>query len=621
MKIGKINSSFLICVLFFLFIIFGNKVYLKRALNNEQLNFIVWDTYGYYLYLPAFIIHQDPGMRGDWPEKLNEKYNTSSTFYQIRHFESGKRATIYHSGLSICFLPGFLTGHFIASTFGYEADGLSVPYQICMLLNGLLYSLIAVFILRRLLLSYFTNSITSLVLVVIFFGTNYYMNAGLSLGMTHNVLFLTNCLYLLCIDKWFQTKQVKYALLSGIILGINGIIRPTELSLILIPLLWNIGKLTSWKEQLLYFRTNKISVLFFLLSIVFFAVLQLSYWKYTTGTLTYNLHGISLIWYKPFLLDFLFSYKKGWLLYTPIMAIGLASYYYIYIYNRKIFWSFLAYTVVIIYALSSWECWWYAGSFGQRPMVESYPFFAIGFGYLFIGISNTGLWKKRFVYSLLALIILLNMFQTWQYIICVIHPERMTEQYYWRIFGKLEVTEEENKYLSEDRSSVNEVFNEDIAKYTSRVLYEDSYEGKKDGDTTMLSTENPHTGLKSAGLDSLKKFSPGFEFKYYDITDKDYIWIRASVWVYATDSVVSPATNSAFVIYTINNGRMTKYKAEPLMNFNIKPKTWTQIHVDYMTPHITDNDSKIIINYWNIGNQKLFIDDMRIEILEPLDLK
>jgi hypothetical protein len=617
----KAKLSLIICVLFAFLVIIGNKVYLERASQKAPLEFIVWDTYGYYLYLPAFIIHQDPALRKDWPEQLNKKYNPTITFYQIRQFKNGNRTIIYHGGLSICFLPGFLAGHTIAILGGYDADGLSLPYQICILLNGLLYTLIGIFLFRKLLLRYFTDSIVSLVLIVIFFGTNLYMNTGVSLGMSHNVLFLTNCLYLIFIDKWFQTKRLKFALISGIILGLNTIIRPTELILIVIPIFWNIGKPTLWREQIHYFLNNKKSVLIFLASIVVFVVLQLSYWRYTTGEFNYNLHGISLILDKPFLMEFLFSYKKGWLLYTPIMLIGIASYYYVYKYNKKIFWSFSIYSGLMIYALSSWECWWYASSYGQRPIVESYPFFAIGFGYLFMGTSNIKKTKKIILYAVLCFLIALNIFQSWQYIIGIIHPERMTNKYYWKIFGQLNVSEDDKKLLAVDRGFfIDEVFSDDIAKYTSRTLYQDSYEGKKDGDTTMISTERVHSGLKSVRLDSIKKFSPLFEFKYYDITSKDYMWVRASAWVYITDTVDSPASNSAFVIYTTSNGRITKYRAEELIHLHIKPQIWTQIHVDYMTPAITDDDARLTINYWNIGSQKVFVDDIQVEVLEPLDM-
>ncbi|MGN6644927.1 MAG: hypothetical protein ACTHJT_00245 [Cytophaga sp.] len=612
----KAKGTFFICILFSLFVIIGNKVYLERAQRHESISYIAWDAYGYYLYLPAFIIHQDPCLQGDWPEKLNEKYKPTATFYQVAT-KDGRRTIIYNIGYSICYLPAFLAGHVIAIIGGFDVDGMSPPYQISMILCALLYQLAAIFFLRKLQLTYFSDTIASLSLIVIFFGTNLYMSTGLSLSMPHNLLFLTNCLYLIYIGKWFKNKKTKDVWIAGLLLGINTIVRPTELILIVVPVFWNLTSLAMWKEQLRFFLQYKRHVIIFIACVAGCMAIQFSYWIYTTRSLEFNFHAQRMSLLDPYTLKFLFSYRKGWLLYTPVMIVGLASFYYIYRFNRNIFWSFLVYTILIIYALSSWECWWYAASFGQRPMVESYSFFAIGFGYFFIAVKEYSLWKKTVVCVLLACFIVLNMFQTWQYTEGIIDGDRMNKKYYWKVFGKTEATAEDKKSLSIDRGLyVQKEFEGDINQFTRKKIFSESYEHTTD--SNLLFSSNAHTGTRSLKLDSAHLFSPNFSKAYYDITSKEYMWLRASVWVYVPDSAFTNKNNAALVIYMDSKGNTNKYSTRELIHVTVQPRTWTRVYLDYLTPEVKHSDDKIIVHFWNMCGSEMYIDDLAVEALEPI---
>jgi hypothetical protein len=612
------KKSLVICILFSCFVIIGNNVYLQRSLRNESLKCIAWDTYGYYLYLPAIIIHHDPFLKGDWPEKLNEKYSPTATFYQVTEKKNDKRAIIYNIGYSICYLPAFLIGHTVAIIAGYDVDGMSPPYQISLLVLALVYNILGIFFLRKLLLLYFQDSVATLSLIVIYFGTNLYMSAGLSLCMPHNLLFLTNCLYLIYVGKWFDKYQTKDALIAGLILGMNTITRPTELTLIVVPLLWGVTNFNLFPKQFTFFWEYRKQVMIFISCVVGCILLQFSYWFLATDSFQFNFHAQRLYVLDPNMFKFLFSYKKGWLLYTPLMTIGLLSHYYIYKRNKKIFWSFATYTFLIIYALSSWECWWYAASFGQRPMIESYPFFAISFGYFFIAIGQFKILQKTAIYAVLLFFIALNIFQTWQFSEGIIDPERMTKKYYWEVFGKTKTTEENKKYLSIDRGVyLKKEFDEDSMLYNKKEIYRNSYEDNSD--TNIVSSFVSHSGSKSIKLNLKNVFSPTFTKKYHDITSKEYLWVRASVWVYINDSIVTEKNNAALVVYMDSRGMTTQYSAKELLPLNIKPKVWTQVHLDYLTPEIKHSDDALVINIWNIRGGEIFIDDLKIEALEPIN--
>ena len=90
-----------------------------------------------------------------------------------------------------------------------------------------------------------------------------------------------------------------------------------------------------------------------------------------------NLHTEDIVFSDPSIIDFLFSYRKGWLLYSPVFLLIIPGLYFLYRDQRKLFWPIVGFLAVYIYTMSSWECWWFASSFGSRAMVETYPLIVI----------------------------------------------------------------------------------------------------------------------------------------------------------------------------------------------------------------------------------------------------
>jgi hypothetical protein len=184
-----------------------------------------------------------------------------------------------------------------------------------------------------------------------------------------------------------------------------------------------------------------------LLSIIF---IQFLYYKYTTGYFrVLNLHAERFSFFDPYTFKFLFSYKKGWLLYTPVMIFGISGFYFLFKANKNIWLSLFLFFILNLYVTSSWECWWYAASFSQRPMVETYAMMLFPMGYFLNWLSdNKKKWQGRVLFSCLFLLILLNIFQTWQFLNSIIDAERMTKEYYWAVFGKTSLQKNERQYLS-----------------------------------------------------------------------------------------------------------------------------------------------------------------------------
>jgi hypothetical protein len=116
-----------------------------------------------------------------------------------------------------------------------------------------------------------------------------------------------------------------------------------------------------------------------------------------------------------------------------------------------LFWGIFIYTLLNWYVVSCWWCWWYGGSFGMRPLIESMvPFsFAIA---AFLHWAFQAKWKQFLVVLILLMGTGLNGLQTYQYSYNCIHNFGMTRRAYWTVFGKVpplspKVYQEYDQYL------------------------------------------------------------------------------------------------------------------------------------------------------------------------------
>jgi hypothetical protein len=148
-------------------------IFIYRIANVSKKE-MSWDVLGYYLYLPATFIYDQP-MLNDvaWLHKLNAEKDLTGTLYQVSTNDSGQPMYFFLMGMSILYLPFFLLGHMIAGISGYPADGFSGPYNYAMVFGGIIYTIIGLIYFRKNLKQFFPESITALVMIIIVFGTNY----------------------------------------------------------------------------------------------------------------------------------------------------------------------------------------------------------------------------------------------------------------------------------------------------------------------------------------------------------------------------------------------------------------------------------------------------------------
>jgi hypothetical protein len=316
------NISLFAVVISCLAIILSNIIYSPH-------NILSWDVFGYYLYLPLVFIYNDLGMNNvEEIYALIETYKSTATFYQGIELPSGGWVMKYSAGMALLYLPFFLIGHVTALVSHYPADGFSLPYQYALLSGGILYTVAGIIFLRKLLLKYFSDVTTALVIFIIIFGTNFFFHTGMhgQNAMTHNYLFTLYVFILLLTGKWYETRKMRFAVLLAIVCGLMILARPSEVVCLFIPALWGITGKPAMRERIKLLKEQKKQVLLFILILLLIGSVQFIYWKLYTGLFFYDSYGgnpgegFDLL--SPYTWQVLFSFRKGWLIYTPVMILA-----------------------------------------------------------------------------------------------------------------------------------------------------------------------------------------------------------------------------------------------------------------------------------------------------------
>jgi hypothetical protein len=614
---GKSTSLSLFTFILLAISVLVGRLLLPRFETHDILAILSWDVFGYYLYLPATFIYHDLGLKDwSWLQHILDTYNPTIGFYQAYMGPGGEYIMKYTMGMAIIYSPFFFAGHLFAFIMGFPADGFSLPYQVSIAFGMVVYAMIGIWFLRKVLLKFFSEMVTSLTMILIVLGTNYFQLTSYDGAMPHNVLFTLYAVIVYLTILWHEKPRIKYAVLLGLATGLAILIRPTSAIIVLVPLLWGLFDKESLIRKWELFRSNFIQVLSAAVLLGFVPFMQILYWKFHSGEFfIYSYESDQkLVGVAPFLWYILFSFKKGWLIYAPMMVFPLIGLYSLGERNRQIFPAVFVFFIVNLFVIASWPTWWYGGSVGQRALMESYAVLAIPLGYFLQWLLNKNLLLKIPLFTVFLLFILLNLFQTWQYMNFIIDPSLMTREYYCAIFGKTRITNDDRRLIEGYKRDAWD-FMEKEDQFNIRTLAFYDFEDKNDPYTKNLVQAPVKSGQNSFKMDAWMVFSPGIKIAYGDLTHKPQVGIRFSAWVYSNESY---STNSANFVVTSNHGGMNyRYEFLSLDKQKLTAGTWNQVTFKYLTPESPDPKDELQVYIWYRGKTELFVDDIKIELFEP----
>jgi hypothetical protein len=573
-----------------------------------------WDVCGYYYYLPATFIYKDL-KKVAFHSDLDKKYAyQGGTYYSSRvNVPTGNEVMKYTSGMAVMYAPAFFVAHALAKPLGFEADGFSIPYQLAISFWSVLVAALGLWYLRKVLLKLdFSEKITAFTLFLTVFATNYLDYGSITGTMAHNYIFTLYALLLWFTMKFYETPSVTQSVMAqnaliksslgiGFCIGLAALARPTELPIAMLPVFWGIGSMKGISERLAFFKSNWAKIGLAVFSCGAIGFIQLAYWKWTTGHFLYKSYGPEdwMDWAKPHILDGLFSSRKGWLVYTPVMLFAVLGFIPLYKKRRELFWAIGLFTLVFIYISFAHNIWWYGGSLGQRQMVQIYPILALPFAAFLSWISPNKI-GQVFLGLASAVCVYLNVWLVYQ-----AHGgkdfelEETTQAFLRATYGRWNVPIETRKLLDNKYDYQGE-------KRDIEVVYKNGFETD-----TAQSINNQYviTGKKSLLVNDVRPFSPSYEIP---LSNKGKKWLRATATFRSGSKEWTIWRMMQFMLVFKRNGKDVKghfIRPHRLMSDNETKKIWLDVKIQNI-----DFD-KLVVGFWNVDSPTaMLIDDLEVEV-------
>lgn len=573
--------------------------YPKWKLKAEQSS-LGWDAATYYWYLPATFIYHDLKHQ-EFGDSIIAKYDFTPEFAQSFVHENGGRVITYSSGLAFMHLPAFAFAHIIAEPLGYPADGFSLPYQVAVQFWSIICAMIGLWFFRKLLLYYYSDKTVAVTLLLLVFGSNYLNYIAIDATLTHSWLFSIYVLLMLNSRSFYLNPGIKHALKIGLLVGLAILIRPSEIIAILIPLLWGMNSImpSAIGKQLQFFKAHFKKITLAVLCVVAVGVIQVVYWLYVAGEpLVYSYEEKGFSWLHPHFFNYTFSYRSGWLTYTPLLVfafIGLVP----FLKNGKNKLAIISFFLLNYYIVSAWDVWWYGGM-GGRAMVQSYAV-------LFIPIASLveSSWKLRWVkwpvWAAMLIFTYVNIWFTYNAHggQALYDPNGMTKAYYWHVIGRFNVPAHTEMYKDTD-----EYF--EGTPRNMKLIYKNGFE--EDSTATDIEVISGNRSLymnegRQYGLSARIPFEHG-----------DADWLQAKVKAVAYGAEPESWKMIQFVVEFYQDDKLIKTRQIRLNRFAATSMVKT---ISYYTK-IPDTDFNTIqVHFWNPGTSNpLLLDDVEVWAFE-----
>ncbi len=581
------------------------------------------DAWGYYAYLPAFFIHNDL-------DSLHRSvvatatynaniYNDPSSEIGIAMANAvgeGRQVIRWTMGVAILQLPFFAVAHVISIISGFPADGYSFWYRFMAHLAALVYAGIGLLLLKKTLSKYFDQGLSAMVLAAIGLGTNLYYFSVFFGSMAHAYLFFLWSAVIRLSLLFYESRHIGKAILIGLCCGLITLIRPSEIIVVLIPLLFGIGENESFRERMRRIGREYRTFLLAALAAVIVGSPQLIYWKLQTGALFYDSYrSLGFHFDKPEILNGLFSYQNGWLAYTPIMYLGLFGVFFLFR-SRMFLWAVLAVLPVHIYLTYSWYYWDYSNGFGSRPMIDIYPLLAIPMGYGLQYLSANK-WVKRPVLALTGFFIWLNLFNTYQYNQGLLISGYANWPFYQSIFGKTSLSC--NDLLAYDMA----MRQPDMAQLTFTTTIGTLDFEAKGIDTSHLVRQPVRTGKYAYRLTPSEKYSPAISAVLHADGNYHGHWFRVCGWFWAPVKT-GEILNMSKLVLSVEQGNEFLLWQKARINNKIggncesldggEAKTWGEVCYFVAVPEGITEKAQLKAYVWNNTDQDIFVDDLKVEV-------
>jgi hypothetical protein len=389
------------------------------------------DARGYYAYLPALFIYVDLNFGFYEKVEVQHAYDPN-LIYDYRSNVEGNMVNKYFAGAAVLIAPFFLLAHATSFLLQLPLDGYAQSYMIALTLAALFYAFVGLVMLKK-TLALFKISPANVCITVsaTLFGTHLFYYSLDEVGMSHVYSFAMVCCFLFQVTSYFLDMKPKRIFYAAFFFGMLVLIRPINaIVLFSIPFLSNeFERFLKGIRRLVHHPFLIGGAVVIILAI---GSLQLMIYFLQTGKCwIYSYGNEGFDFGSPQVFSFLFSYRKGFFLYTPLAFLSLWGLLAVWK-NRFLFWSISLFLGLVVYVLSCWWLWHYGGGFSARVMVDYLPFFALLLAFLLE--AKRPKFIRYLFFSCLVLTVVVNQIQILQYRYYIIHWTDMNKEKYWNVF-------------------------------------------------------------------------------------------------------------------------------------------------------------------------------------------
>jgi len=401
---------------------------MKNVKQWRDESVISWDVISYYAYLPATFIYKDYTLKFIDGYKGPHKFTIWS-----ENVPNGNKIIITSMGMSILYAPFFFLGHIYALHSSYDAGGYSLPYRFALMMSSVFYLLIGLIFLSKLLLKYFNQYISSIVILFTVLGSNLFYYVTYCSPYSHTYSFALIIMFIWYTIKWYEEYKIKYVVFLGLLFGIISLVRPTNILIGIFFILWDIKSFTDIKARIRTFYKYKIHLFVIVLLSFLVWLPQLLYWKTLTGQWLYYSYGEAnkFFFNHPMIIKGIFGYRHGWLLYSPVMLLSVLGFFVLWKEERQFAVSSVLFFLVFIYVIFSWWCWWYGGAFGLRAMIDIYGITAISMAAFIRYVSRSAMILKSVFWILTLVLFWAGIHNTDKYRHFSFHWDANTKESFW----------------------------------------------------------------------------------------------------------------------------------------------------------------------------------------------
>jgi|TARA_R110000737_G_scaffold53512_1_gene75136 hypothetical protein len=400
---------------------------LKNNIEGDRLNHVIRsDGRGYYAYLPAFFIYDDPSFQKS-TEAEKRVTDSGDQFYLFKD-SKGKMHNKYFPGIAIMQAPFFGMACSTSWLMGQEINGYSNIFQFFLLLGSLFYSLLGILLFYRCLNLLFPEHERKIpwLITIFYLSSPLWFYSVVTPSFTHQHSFFLFGLFSFIALKIKEKSSWQLLLLLGLLTGLIAIVRPTNVLVVLmLPfLIGSTDKLKGVWKELTSNSGEKIWIgLAGFFSMIFFLFLI---WRWQSGEwFVWSYKGEGFNWLRPHLLENLFSFRIGLFVHTPMLLFTLIGTYFLYKKNKFQFIFWWIYFLINMWVISAWWCWDYESSFGNRPNTEHIFFLVLPIFYLFDK-------NRKWVWGILIFFCLINLYRFQQYTTGAHPNQRFTAASYFK---------------------------------------------------------------------------------------------------------------------------------------------------------------------------------------------